>query len=85
VHPGGLAKFSSLDKPKHLASQNFCADRTCSQFKGTRPRAYWKIIGDNLSKAGWSWGCSRLFEIAHALVRLDHVASFIVNTNHGAM
>jgi hypothetical protein len=18
---------------------------------------YWKIIGDNLSKAGWSWGC----------------------------
>ena len=24
----------------------------------------------------------RLFEIAHVLVRLDHVASFIVNANH---
>jgi hypothetical protein len=20
-------------------------------------RKHWKIIGDNLSKAGWSWGC----------------------------
>jgi len=26
---------------------------------------------------------SPLFEIARVLVRLDHVASFIVNTNHG--
>jgi hypothetical protein len=23
---------------------------------GTRMR-YWEIIADNLSKAGWSWGC----------------------------
>ena len=24
----------------------------------TPPRVkYWEIIGDNLSKAGWSWGC----------------------------
>jgi hypothetical protein len=21
------------------------------------PMKYWKIIADNLSKAGWSWGC----------------------------
>jgi hypothetical protein len=27
----------------------------------------------------------RLFEIALALVHLDHVASFIVNANHGVM
>jgi len=20
-------------------------------------KRYWEIIGDNLSKAGWSWGC----------------------------
>jgi hypothetical protein len=26
---------------------------------------------------------SPLFEIAHVLVRLDHVARFIVNANHG--
>jgi hypothetical protein len=26
-----------------------------------------------------------LFEIARVLVRLDHVASVIVNANHGAM
>jgi hypothetical protein len=22
-----------------------------------RPMKYWEIIADNLSKAGWSWGC----------------------------
>jgi hypothetical protein len=22
-----------------------------------RARYYWEIIADNLSKAGWSWGC----------------------------
>jgi hypothetical protein len=27
----------------------------------------------------------RFFEIARVLVRLDHVASFIVNTHHGIM
>jgi hypothetical protein len=27
--------------------------------------------------------CSRLFEIALVLVRLDHVASVAVNANHG--
>jgi hypothetical protein len=28
---------------------------------------------------------SRLFEIARVLVRLDHIASRIVNVNHGIM
>jgi len=28
---------------------------------------------------------SPLFEIAHVFVRFDHVASFIVNPNHGIM
>jgi hypothetical protein len=28
---------------------------------------------------------SRFFEIARVLVRLDHVASFIVNANHGVV
>jgi hypothetical protein len=28
---------------------------------------------------------SPLFELAHFLVRLDHVASFIVNANHGVL
>ncbi len=23
----------------------------------TQSVKYWEIIGDNLSKAGWSWGC----------------------------
>jgi hypothetical protein len=28
------------------------------QNKHNPPRMkYWEIIGDNLSKAGWSWGC----------------------------
>jgi hypothetical protein len=29
--------------------------------------------------------CSLLFELARVLVRLDHVASFIVNANHRVM
>jgi hypothetical protein len=24
---------------------------------GGDPLKYWEIIADNLSKAGWSWGC----------------------------
>ena len=24
----------------------------------TRVKRYWEIIADNLSKAGWSWGCA---------------------------
>src|SRR5438309_8458566 len=24
---------------------------------GSNPMKYWEIIADNLSKAGWSWGC----------------------------
>jgi hypothetical protein len=28
---------------------------------------------------------SPLFELARVLVRLDHIARFIVNTNHGVM
>jgi hypothetical protein len=24
---------------------------------GSDPMKYWEIIADNLSKAGWSWGC----------------------------
>jgi hypothetical protein len=28
---------------------------------------------------------SRLFELALVLVRLDHVASFIINADHGVM
>ncbi len=27
------------------------------QKRHNRRMKYWKIIGDNLSKAGWSWGC----------------------------
>jgi len=65
-------------------------------------RKDWEIIADNLSKAGWSWGCvstinsngrtifvadahrenSPFFELSRVLVRLDHVARFIVNANH---
>jgi hypothetical protein len=25
--------------------------------RGDPMKRYWEIIGDNLSKAGWSWGC----------------------------
>jgi hypothetical protein len=32
-----------------------------------------------------AWQNSPLFEIALVLVRLDHVARFIVNANHGIM
>jgi hypothetical protein len=30
-----------------------------------------------------AWQTSRLFELARVLMRLDHVARFIVNADHG--
>jgi hypothetical protein len=40
----------------------------------------------NLSlKVGKPVSHSRLFEIAHVLVRFDHVARFIANANHSIM
>jgi hypothetical protein len=27
------------------------------RFVAESPAKYWEIIADNLSKAGWSWGC----------------------------
>ena len=49
------------------------------------------MIADNLSKAGWSWGCvssvnrdgrTIFSELALVIVRVDHIASRIVNANH---
>jgi hypothetical protein len=31
--------------------------RESSQGRSRREMKYWEIIADNLSKAGWSWGC----------------------------
>ena len=57
---------------------------------------YWEIIADNLSKAGWSWGCVSAIdsngetiwiadphrdEGSLVLVRLVHVALLIVNAD----
>jgi hypothetical protein len=35
--------------------QDACYDATSAQ--RIRRMKYWEIIADNLSKAGWSWGC----------------------------
>jgi hypothetical protein len=32
-------------------------NRTTVQFRKMSGKKYWEIIADNLSKAGWSWGC----------------------------
>jgi hypothetical protein len=30
----------------------------CGEQKGQNPPVkYWELVADNLSKAGWSWGC----------------------------
>src|SRR5262249_41202426 len=31
-------------------------DSSCDENRGDRVK-YWEIIADNLSKAGWTWGC----------------------------
>ena len=31
--------------------------------KGPASDKYWEIIADNLSKAGWSWGCVSAFDV----------------------
>ena len=37
------------------------------------------------ARGGFLFWSLRLFELAHVLVRFDHVARFIINTNHGIM
>jgi hypothetical protein len=42
-----------------IATVHIILSLPCGARKGHNPRAvkYWEIIADNLSKAGWSWGC----------------------------
>jgi hypothetical protein len=37
--------------------QTACYDTTSALKAKNRRVKYWEIIADNLSKAGWSWGC----------------------------
>ncbi len=43
------------------------------------------FIKHNLHTAQAAWQNSPLFEIASVLVRVDHIASFIVNPDHSIM
>jgi hypothetical protein len=38
---------------------------------------YWEIIADNLSKAGWSWGC------ISGVASSDEKSSLLALTNRG--
>jgi hypothetical protein len=41
--------------------------------RARRNMKYWEIIADNLSKAGWSWGClSQIAFKGHGLAPLRH-------------
>jgi hypothetical protein len=47
---------------------------------------YWEIIADNLSKAGWSWGCvaraqNKARQIAAMMVKTSSVTSSDVSTH----
>jgi hypothetical protein len=55
------ARIHSFLKSPHrcAVSTSFCHCRVESKKGRIRPRVkYWEIIADNLSKAGWSWGCA---------------------------
>jgi hypothetical protein len=38
-----------------IISSFLCGEQ--KKAESTRVERYWEIIADNLSKAGWSWGC----------------------------
>jgi hypothetical protein len=40
--------------PVYIISSLQCEDKRNA---GLCPVKYWEIIADNLSKAGWNWGC----------------------------
>ena len=40
--------------PVYIIASLQCEDKRDAGFS---PVKYWEIIADNLSKAGWSWGC----------------------------
>jgi hypothetical protein len=40
--------------PVYIISSLQCEDKRDAGFS---PVKYWEIIADNLSKAGWNWGC----------------------------
>ena len=52
-----------------------------SAIRAARP-VFGLISGHFTYEKWFHTNCSRFFEIASALLRLDHVARFIVNANH---
>src|SRR2546428_13037709 len=49
-HITGERKAERSDKSKPKAKARVSAE--------SAPVKYWEIIADNLSKAGWTWGCA---------------------------
>jgi hypothetical protein len=45
------------DSPSEGISYRPMNNRTTIQFRENVREKYWEIIADNISKAGWSWGC----------------------------
>jgi hypothetical protein len=45
--------------PRHLRRFIFILSLLCGEQKRHNPInvKFWEVIADNLSKAGWSWGC----------------------------
>jgi len=42
---------------RRTGHEQICATDRSQSSVATDPVKYWEIIADNLSKAGWSWGC----------------------------
>jgi hypothetical protein len=44
----------SILRPLHIILSLLCREQN---WHNSQVKYYWEIIADNLSKAGWSWGC----------------------------
>jgi hypothetical protein len=58
----------------------------CREWAQMHPVKYWEIIADNLSKAGWSWGCMSAVDssgrtIFVADARRDNGKRFVVRAH----
>jgi hypothetical protein len=67
--------------PIYIALSLLCGDQKSQNLPSVK---YWEIIADNLSKAGWSWGCVSAIDSSgrtRACTKLAPASAVLVSTS----
>jgi hypothetical protein len=70
--------------PVHITLSLPCGEQ--KRQNGARVKRYWETIADNLSKAGWSWGCISAVDLTGRTIWIadahrDDGNRFVVHAN----